>query len=102
MGSGPVRPAPAGAQGVLGIGSPAPLGGPLLANGCSTPVDFSAPHALVFFRASASGTWQGTTVVPNDTNLIGLSLASQAAVVSASTGPPRLDLSNSLYLTLGR
>jgi ELWxxDGT repeat protein len=97
-----VARAPANASGVLGVGFPAVLGGPLFANGCSVPVDYGLPHFLFFFTASASGAWQSTLPVPKDTNLIGLQLASQTGVSAAMTGPFGLDLSNTLYLMLGK
>ncbi len=70
--------------------------------GCRVFLDLSLPQLPLAVSTGAGGAWQLTVAVPNDTQLIGLSVAGQAALGPAATVPLGADLSNGVLLSIGR
>lgn len=84
---------------VLFLGPPAP-GGTLLNTGCPFHLDFASSFVMQLALTDAVGAWSFSAVLPSATELVGVSVALQAAVVAPMHSPP-IGTSNAITLTFG-
>lgn len=84
---------------VLFLGPPAP-GGTLLGTACPFHLDFAFSFVMALALTDAVGAWSYSDVLPSATELVGVSVALQAALVSPQHSPP-IGTSNAITLTFG-
>lgn len=84
---------------VLFLGPPA-VGGTFLGTACPFHLDFAASWVIQLAMTDAAGAWSFSDTLPSATELVGFSVALQAAVYSPMHSPP-IGTSNAIVLTFG-